>query len=98
MLARKLPAGFIVPAQPVERDKPPAGPDWVPEIKHEGYRCWFAATVSASGFTHAGDMTGRRGFLRLRRRPRAENFPPPLSSLYQCCPHIGRIPANKLRV
>jgi bifunctional non-homologous end joining protein LigD len=38
MLRRKLPAGFIVPAQPVERDKPPAGADWVHEIKHDGYR------------------------------------------------------------
>jgi ATP-dependent DNA ligase len=27
-----------VPAQPVERDKPPAGADWVHEIKHDGYR------------------------------------------------------------
>src|ERR1700675_3536127 len=35
---RKLPAGFIVPAQPVERSKPPAGSDWVHEIKHDGHR------------------------------------------------------------
>jgi bifunctional non-homologous end joining protein LigD len=33
-----LPAGFVVPAQPVERSRPPAGPDWVHEIKHDGYR------------------------------------------------------------
>jgi ATP-dependent DNA ligase len=38
MLNRKLPVGFIVPAQPVERDKPPAGAGWVHEIKHDGYR------------------------------------------------------------
>src|SRR6266851_2483453 len=38
MLKRKLPAGFVVPAQPVERDKPPPGADWVHEIKHDGYR------------------------------------------------------------
>jgi bifunctional non-homologous end joining protein LigD len=35
---RTLPPGFIVPAQPVEREKPPAGPDWIHEIKHDGYR------------------------------------------------------------
>jgi ATP-dependent DNA ligase len=35
---RTLPAGFIVPAQPVERDKAPTGPGWVHEIKHDGYR------------------------------------------------------------
>jgi ATP-dependent DNA ligase len=33
-----LPAGFIVPAQPVERTAPPSGADWVHEIKHDGYR------------------------------------------------------------
>jgi bifunctional non-homologous end joining protein LigD len=38
MIARKLPAGFIVPAQPIERTVPPAGADWVHEIKHDGYR------------------------------------------------------------
>jgi hypothetical protein len=34
----RLPAGFIFPAQPVLRVKPPAGTDWVHEIKHDGYR------------------------------------------------------------
>ena len=38
MLKRKFPPGFIVPAQPVERDKPLAGPDWIHEIKNDGYR------------------------------------------------------------
>jgi len=38
MLKRKFPPGFILPAQPVERDNPPAGADWVHEIKHDGYR------------------------------------------------------------
>jgi bifunctional non-homologous end joining protein LigD len=38
VMRRTLPAGFIVPAQPVQRDKPPAGADWVHEIKHDGYR------------------------------------------------------------
>jgi hypothetical protein len=27
-----------VPAQPVEREAPPSGADWVHEIKHDGYR------------------------------------------------------------
>jgi bifunctional non-homologous end joining protein LigD len=38
MLKRSLPLGFIVPAQPVERETPPAGSDWVHEVKHDGYR------------------------------------------------------------
>jgi bifunctional non-homologous end joining protein LigD len=38
MLRSKLPAGFVVPARPVERAAPPSGADWVHEIKHDGYR------------------------------------------------------------
>ena len=30
--------GFIQPCQPVPADQPPAGPDWIHEIKHDGYR------------------------------------------------------------
>jgi bifunctional non-homologous end joining protein LigD len=37
-MATPLPAGFIVPAQPIKASKPPSGPDWVHEIKHDGYR------------------------------------------------------------
>jgi bifunctional non-homologous end joining protein LigD len=35
---KRLPAGFVVPAQPVKASKPPVGTDWVHEIKHDGYR------------------------------------------------------------
>jgi len=38
MLRSKLPAGFVVPAQPVQRAAPPSGADWVHEIKHDAYR------------------------------------------------------------
>jgi hypothetical protein len=38
MRIKGLPAGFIFPAQPVLRLKPPVGTDWVHEIKHDGYR------------------------------------------------------------
>jgi bifunctional non-homologous end joining protein LigD len=38
MKFNSLPAGFIVPAQPVLASKPPSGADWVHEIKHDGYR------------------------------------------------------------
>ncbi len=27
-----------MPAQPIERQRPPSGPEWVHEIKHDGYR------------------------------------------------------------
>jgi ATP dependent DNA ligase domain len=42
-----LPAGFVVPAQPVKAPKPPVGTDWVHEIKHDGYRI----IVRRDGFT-----------------------------------------------
>jgi hypothetical protein len=38
MRIKRLPAGFVIPAQPVKASKPPTGPDWVHEIKHDGYR------------------------------------------------------------
>jgi bifunctional non-homologous end joining protein LigD len=34
----RLPAGFVIPAQPVLASKAPVGTDWVHEIKHDGYR------------------------------------------------------------
>jgi bifunctional non-homologous end joining protein LigD len=35
---RALPAGFIEPCLATERTKPPSGPEWIHEIKHDGYR------------------------------------------------------------
>ena len=64
MYLRKLPAGFIVPAQPIERDKPPAGPDWVHEIKHDGYRM----IVRRDGETVR--IYSRRGYDWTARLPR----------------------------
>jgi bifunctional non-homologous end joining protein LigD len=33
-----MPAGFILPCQPTLARHPPAGPGWLHEIKHDGYR------------------------------------------------------------
>jgi bifunctional non-homologous end joining protein LigD len=38
MKIKRLPPGFVVPAQPIKASKPPSGVDWVHEIKHDGYR------------------------------------------------------------
>jgi hypothetical protein len=38
MKINPLPAGFVVPAQPVKASRPPVGTDWVHEIKHDGYQ------------------------------------------------------------
>jgi bifunctional non-homologous end joining protein LigD len=35
---RILPAGFVDPCIPTLAAKPPSGPDWVHEVKHDGYR------------------------------------------------------------
>jgi bifunctional non-homologous end joining protein LigD len=37
-MIKRLPAGFVIPAQPVLASRPPSGSGWVHEIKHDGYR------------------------------------------------------------
>jgi ATP-dependent DNA ligase len=37
MIVRR-PSGFIEPCQPSKLARPPSGPLWVHEIKHDGYR------------------------------------------------------------
>ena len=34
----RTPVGFIEPCLPSPADKPPVGPKWIHEIKHDGYR------------------------------------------------------------
>jgi ATP-dependent DNA ligase len=38
MLVRTPPSGFIEPCLPSTAERPPSGPDWIHEIKHDGYR------------------------------------------------------------
>jgi ATP-dependent DNA ligase len=38
MVQRRLPFGFVAPCQPSRVTRPPSGPLWVHEIKHDGYR------------------------------------------------------------
>src|SRR6266481_2588360 len=38
MRIKRLPAGFVIPAQPVIASRPPSGANWVHEIKHDGYQ------------------------------------------------------------
>ena len=60
MLSRALSAGFIEPCLPSSAEKLPSGPDWVHEIKHDGYRLMARAIRSASGCSPATGTTGRR--------------------------------------
>jgi bifunctional non-homologous end joining protein LigD len=38
MRIKRLPSGFVIPAQPMLASRPPSGYKWVHEIKHDGYR------------------------------------------------------------
>jgi ATP-dependent DNA ligase len=35
---RRTPAGFIPPCLPSPAERPPSGPGWLHEIKHDGFR------------------------------------------------------------
>ena len=35
---KSAPAAFIPPCKPIVADRPPSGPGWVHELKHDGYR------------------------------------------------------------
>jgi ATP-dependent DNA ligase len=62
---RSLPLGFIEPVIPTITKTPPAGPEWVHEIKHDGYR--LVARVIGSSLR----MYSRRGVSFGERYPRA---------------------------
>jgi hypothetical protein len=36
---RHLPLGFVPPCLPIAAARPPSGPEWLREIKHDGFRC-----------------------------------------------------------
>jgi ATP-dependent DNA ligase len=38
LLLRTLPAGFIAPCLPMTAPRPPSGPLWLHEVKHDGFR------------------------------------------------------------
>jgi bifunctional non-homologous end joining protein LigD len=60
-LSKAFPSGFVPPCIPTRSAKPPAGLDWVHEIKHDGYRLQVrrdGETVRL--FTRRGyDLSGR---------------------------------------
>ena len=88
---RTLPAGFIEPCIPTAARVPPCGPDWVHEIKHDGYRL---IARSDNGRTR---LFSRRGHDWTERFPRIRDA---LASLEArsatidgeavvCCPKSG---------
>jgi bifunctional non-homologous end joining protein LigD len=54
---RSGPAGFIEPCLPSPADKPPSGPGWLHEIKHDGYR--LMARRDPVGIRLVGPLSAR---------------------------------------
>jgi ATP-dependent DNA ligase len=78
MRIKQLPAGFIIPAQPVLASRPPSGLGWVHEIKHDGYRmivrrCGAAVRLYSR---NGNDWTARlRAIANGAERIKAKSFP-----------------------
>jgi bifunctional non-homologous end joining protein LigD len=69
--------GFILPCIPTRAPKPPAGPGWVHEIKHDGYRLQVRREGDAVRlFTRRGyDWTARYpGIVATAAKLRATSF------------------------
>jgi bifunctional non-homologous end joining protein LigD len=60
-LTKALASGFVPPCIPTRAPEPPAGPDWIHEIKHDGYRLQVRRDGEAVRlFTRRGyDWSGR---------------------------------------
>ena len=60
MLARRIRTdGFVDPCIPPRAPKPPSGPDWVHEVKHDGYRLIVRRdgdTAAAVVFSSGGNL------------------------------------------
>ena len=61
---RNLPAGFIQPCQPTLVANPPAGPGWLHEVKHDGFR------ILARKQGERVEVWSRRGAMFRDRFPR----------------------------
>src|SRR5215471_18444757 len=61
MRFKRLPAGFVIPAQPIVASRPPSGANWVHEIKHDGYRLivWRDGSIVRLYSRNAIDLTAR---------------------------------------
>jgi hypothetical protein len=59
--ARKSIEGLIEPCLPSPAKAPPSGPDWLHEIKHDGFRSWLSATPLGSRVIHC-DRAAVRAF------------------------------------
>jgi ATP-dependent DNA ligase len=56
--AQRRPPGFIEPCIPTLASRPPTGPQWVHEIKHDGYRLIARKTATGSACSPGAATTG----------------------------------------
>jgi bifunctional non-homologous end joining protein LigD len=63
---KRQPPGFVEPCIPTRADKLPVGPDWIHEIKHDGYRLIVRKKDDRSGCSPVGgyDWTDRFPLIR----------------------------------
>jgi ATP-dependent DNA ligase len=76
MRIKRLPSGFVIPAQPMLASRPPSGSRWVHEIKHDGYRMivrWDGAVVRLYS-RNAKIGLHARGRLRTAQSVKAKSF------------------------
>ena len=77
MKFKRIPAGFVIPARPITAATPPTGPDWVHEIKHDGYRLivWRDGSIVRLYSRNAIDLTARLSAIATAAgRIKAESF------------------------
>jgi ATP-dependent DNA ligase len=55
-------AGFVEPCLPTQVDKPPSGPEWLHEIKHDGYRLLVRKRDSRVRCSRVAALIGRTSF------------------------------------
>src|SRR5262245_30997665 len=56
--ARRTPPGFIGPGLPCPAERPPSGPGWIHEIKHDGFRLMVRRDVAVCGCSSATASIG----------------------------------------
>ena len=77
MIQRRRPSGFIEPCQPSKVARPPTGPEWVHEIKHDGHRLMVRRDGErVRCFTRNGHDWGDRfpAIVLAARRLKAQSF------------------------
>jgi hypothetical protein len=53
-MLRKSISGFVEPCRPSKATRPPSGPEWVHEIKHDGFRLMVRREGARVRCFHAG--------------------------------------------